>query len=103
MAHIPPTTETTQRNRKIKNTKENQGAAHLIKRDTSPPLAGLSCLRSVGESWRIGIDEKHQTALVKTGVFGFSRNPIFLGMMITLAGVFLVIPNVLTLLALVTV
>lgn len=56
----------------------------------------------MGESWRIGIDEEHQTALVRTGVFGLSRNPIFLGMMITLAGVFLVIPNALTLLALVT-
>lgn len=56
----------------------------------------------MGESWRIGIDHEHQTALVRTGVFGFSRNPIFLGMMITLAGLFLVIPNALTLLTLVT-
>lgn len=56
----------------------------------------------MGESWRIGIDHEHQTALVRTGVFGFSRNPIFLGMMITLAGLFLVIPNALTLLTLVS-
>jgi protein-S-isoprenylcysteine O-methyltransferase Ste14 len=54
----------------------------------------------MGESWRIGIDQKHQTALVRTGVFGFSRNPIFLGMIITLVGLFLVMPNVLTLLTL---
>jgi len=54
----------------------------------------------MGESWRIGIDQEHQTALVQTGVFGFSRNPIFLGMIITLVGLFLVIPNALTLLTL---
>ncbi|PYS70102.1 MAG: isoprenylcysteine carboxylmethyltransferase family protein [Acidobacteria bacterium] len=52
----------------------------------------------MGESWRIGIDEKNRTALVQRGVFRFSRNPIFLGMISTLAGLFLVIPNAVTLL-----
>lgn len=52
----------------------------------------------MGESWRIGIDEEHRTPLVRKGVFGVSRNPIFLGMMLTLLGLFLVIPNALTLL-----
>lgn len=55
----------------------------------------------MGESWRIGIDEEHRTPLVRGGVFGVSRNPIFLGMMLTLLGLFLVIPNALTLLTLV--
>jgi protein-S-isoprenylcysteine O-methyltransferase Ste14 len=55
----------------------------------------------MGESWRIGIDEERRTPLVRKGVFGLSRNPIFLGMMITLVGLFLVIPNAVTLLALV--
>ena len=54
----------------------------------------------MGESWRIGIDHEHQTALVSRGVFGFSRNPIFLGMTITLVGLFVVIPNTLTALTL---
>ena len=54
----------------------------------------------MGESWRIGIDHEHQTALVRAGVFRFSRNPIFLGMKITLVGLFLVIPNALTVLTL---
>ncbi len=53
----------------------------------------------MGESWRIGIDREHQTPLVQAGVFGFSRNPIFLGMMFTLLGLFVVIPNAFTLLA----
>ena len=55
----------------------------------------------MGNSWRIGIDEEKETALVQSGLFRFSRNPIFLGMIVTLAGVFLIIPNALTLLFLV--
>ena len=55
----------------------------------------------MGESWRIGIDNEHSTALVDTGVFGLSRNPIFLGMIVTLTGLFLVAPNVGTLITLV--
>ncbi len=58
--------------------------------------------REMGKSWRIGIDEQHQTDLVSTGVFGRSRNPIFLGMLAGLLGLFLVIPNALTLLLLVS-
>ena len=55
----------------------------------------------MGNSWRIGIDEEKQTPLVSTGVFGISRNPIFLGMIVTLIGFFLTIPNAMTLLILV--
>ncbi len=51
------------------------------------------------KSWRIGIDEKNRTELVTTGLFRYSRNPIFLGMIVTMFGLFLVLPNVLTLLA----
>jgi protein-S-isoprenylcysteine O-methyltransferase Ste14 len=54
----------------------------------------------MGESWRIGIDEGRRTPLVRKGVFGLSRNPIFLGMMLTLLGLFLVMPNAVTLLVL---
>lgn len=52
----------------------------------------------MGNSWRIGIDEEKETALVQTGLFRVSRNPIFLGMIATLTGVFLILPNALTLL-----
>lgn len=55
----------------------------------------------MGNSWRIGIDEVKQTELVQTGLFRRSRNPIFLGMIVTLSGVFLAIPNALSLLFLV--
>src|SRR6185503_3110526 len=55
----------------------------------------------MGNSWRIGIDMEHRTQLVQTGVFRFSRNPIFVGMSVTLMGLFLVVPNVATLIALI--
>jgi protein-S-isoprenylcysteine O-methyltransferase Ste14 len=55
----------------------------------------------MGRSWRIGIDEHHSTELRTTGLFAISRNPIFLGMLMTLLGFFLLLPNALTLVVLV--
>ncbi len=52
----------------------------------------------MGEAWRIGIDTEHRTPLVQHGVFAISRNPIFLGMMVTLLGLYLTLPNAVTLL-----
>jgi len=51
----------------------------------------------MGDSWRIGIDGENTAPLVTHGVFGWSRNPIFLGMRVMLIGLFLVLPNALTL------
>ncbi len=47
-------------------------------------------------SWRIGIDTETKTELVTTGLFKLSRNPIFLGMIMSLVGLFLTTPNALT-------
>jgi protein-S-isoprenylcysteine O-methyltransferase Ste14 len=47
-------------------------------------------------SWRIGIDTETKTELVTTGLFRLSRNPIFLGMIVCLVGLFLTTPNSLT-------
>lgn len=52
------------------------------------------------DSWRIGIDEEHKTKLVTSGFFSFSRNPIFLGIIIANVGLFLVLPNAFTILIL---
>lgn len=51
----------------------------------------------MGESWRIGIDEKSKSPLVQNGLFGVSRNPIFLGMLIMLIGMLLILPTAATL------
>jgi protein-S-isoprenylcysteine O-methyltransferase Ste14 len=55
----------------------------------------------MGASWRIGIDKKNRTELVEKGLFTVSRNPIFLGMRLALAGFLLTIPNAVTLLTMV--
>ncbi|MCW3126268.1 MAG: putative transrane protein of unknown function [Bacteroidetes bacterium] len=49
-------------------------------------------------SWRVGIDQKDKTELVTDGIFHWSRNPIYLGMIASMAGLFLVTPNVFTML-----
>jgi protein-S-isoprenylcysteine O-methyltransferase Ste14 len=53
---------------------------------------------NMGNAWRIGIDNQNPTELVTSGVFQISRNPIFLGMRLNLMGLFLVLPNAITLL-----
>jgi protein-S-isoprenylcysteine O-methyltransferase Ste14 len=60
-------------------------------------LAGLllllSSLVSFGRSFRVGIDTDHPDKLVTTGVFAFSRNPIYVAFGFVLLGQFLVFPN----------
>lgn len=56
----------------------------------------------MSNSWRIGIDEKNKTELVTKGIFSVSRNPIFLGMIISVLVLFLIIPTALSFCLLVT-
>jgi protein-S-isoprenylcysteine O-methyltransferase Ste14 len=48
-------------------------------------------------SWRIGIDEVNKTALKTKGVFSVRRNPIFLGMLLSVVGLLIILPNALLL------
>ncbi len=48
----------------------------------------------MGDSWRIGVDPSETTTLVRTGVFGRVRNPIFTAMLVFGLGIALVTPNV---------
>jgi protein-S-isoprenylcysteine O-methyltransferase Ste14 len=47
----------------------------------------------MGDSWRIGVDEEETTTLVRTGVFGRVRNPIYTAMLTFGLGIALVTPN----------
>lgn len=61
------------------------------------PFVFLAQLQ-MANAWRIGIDKHHSTDLVKTGLFRWSRNPIYLGILVAHLGFFLLLPNALTLL-----
>jgi protein-S-isoprenylcysteine O-methyltransferase Ste14 len=60
-------------------------------------LAGLFLLFlslvSFGKSFRVGIDQYHPDKLVTTGIFAFSRNPIYVAFVFVLLGQFLVFSN----------
>ena len=48
---------------------------------------------SFGKSFRVGIDENRAGELVSSGVFAFSRNPLYLAFAMILLGVFLIFPE----------
>jgi protein-S-isoprenylcysteine O-methyltransferase Ste14 len=61
----------------------------------------FATLVEFGTSFRVGIDTEHPDKLVTTGVFAFTRNPIYAGFGIMLLGEFLIFPNWILLLYLV--
>ncbi|MFE7718781.1 methyltransferase family protein [Nocardia rhizosphaerihabitans] len=61
--------------------------------------ATLYAQNEMGESWRIGVDASETTSLVRTGVFGLARNPIFTAMLVFAAGIAVIIPNAVALVA----
>tara|TARA_R110002049_G_scaffold15115_2_gene62434 strand:+ start:138 stop:758 length:621 start_codon:yes stop_codon:yes gene_type:complete len=65
----------------------------------SGALVALVAQFSMGASWRVGISAGETGRLVSTGIFRFSRNPTFVGQFLLLAGVFLAVPALPTLLA----
>jgi protein-S-isoprenylcysteine O-methyltransferase Ste14 len=60
-------------------------------------LAGLLLLLwslvSFGQSFRVGIDTEHPDKLITSGVFAFTRNPIYVAFALILLGQFLIFPN----------
>lgn len=47
----------------------------------------------MGRRWRIGVPEVAPDALVTTGLFGLSRNPVFVGMLMMAAGLAVAVPS----------
>ena len=56
----------------------------------------------MGNSWRLGLNKQEKTTLVKSNLFRYTRNPIYLGLLISYIGFFLMMPNAFSLVFLVT-
>lgn len=52
---------------------------------------------NLGASWRVGIEEAARPGLVTHGLYRFCRNPIFLAMLVIIAGYTLLLPTLLSL------
>ncbi len=63
-------------------------------------LAALAAQLTMGDSWRIGVDQGETTELVMGGAFRFVRNPIFSAMLVCCAGLLALVPSLLSVLAL---
>ncbi|GEM_PF-1517549 len=46
---------------------------------------------TMGKSWRMGIDKTSQIALVTSGIFAHSRNPVYLSLLIITLGFFFIL------------
>ena len=59
----------------------------------------LWCYSAMGRNWRMGINRKERTTLVTEGPFRFVRHPIYVFQIVMLAGLNLLLPTLLSLLA----
>jgi protein-S-isoprenylcysteine O-methyltransferase Ste14 len=79
-----------------------QGALILLIVGAIVLMAGLALLVvaqvQMGASWRIGIDEKATPGLIDTGLFRFCRNPIYLALLVIVAGYVALLPTPISLL-----
>jgi protein-S-isoprenylcysteine O-methyltransferase Ste14 len=84
------------------------GAVHWLGTNTSTAIAllflalnllvGITSLRDLGESWRVGVIEEQVTELVEDGIYRFSRNPYFVSYLLMFAGYTALLQNGLLLL-----
>ena len=80
------------------------GALHSLMQPAGAALmaAGILLLAAaqlnMGASWRIGIDEGTKPGIVSAGLYRLSRHPIYLGLLMALAGYAVMMPTPLSLL-----
>ena len=56
-------------------------------------IVGLASLKDLGDSWRVGVIEEQQTALVEDGIYRFTRNPYFLAYLLLFAAYTILLQN----------
>lgn len=54
----------------------------------------VSAQLQMGQAWRIGVDESEKTELITHGLFKYSRNPIYAGMLILAFAMLVLLPHV---------
>ena len=57
---------------------------------------GFIAQLQMGDSWRLGLNQKEQPPLITKGLYQYSRNPVYLGILISYIGFFLMMPNALS-------
>lgn len=60
-------------------------------------LVGAASLIGLRDSWRVGVLEDQQTALIEGGIYSFSRNPYFLSYLIMFAAYTVLLQNIILL------
>lgn len=63
-------------------------------------LGTLWCYKTLGDSWRIWINRKEETVLVKHGPYSFVRHPIYSFQIVILIGAALLLPTLFSLIIL---
>jgi len=61
----------------------------------------LICHRALGQNWRLGIDPTGPDYLLTRHIYSYSRNPIFIGVLIGQFGFFLALPGIFSLVCLI--
>jgi protein-S-isoprenylcysteine O-methyltransferase Ste14 len=80
------------------------GPWHSLMQPAGAALMGAGILLmaaaqlNMGASWRIGIDEETKPGIVSSGLYRFSRHPIYLGLLTALAGYTVMMPTPVSLL-----
>jgi protein-S-isoprenylcysteine O-methyltransferase Ste14 len=57
-------------------------------------IATFTAQLAMGDSWRVGVDPHERTTLIRSGPFGWVRNPILSSVLITCIGLVVMMPTV---------